>query len=217
MSTECRYCGSTSYGSATTSSPTLPSSSTASAGRWDLVENGTEREARMVSPNVQSASYFQQKGLVSVADGDALRRIKDIAETFGLPMSGHGSIRHGLNWLGAAVCPNKPKIVIWWPTEGNKTGGWINEFMNENQLILESNVNHEKSRLHVEACIAEHKDRAVFAKEHSNGMWYYRFIGLFKMNVEESRRTCKAVWERITNVDRFEVCPRRYVVPHKDK
>ena len=159
----------------------------------------------MTSPNIQSASFFQKKGLVSVADGDALRTIKDIAETFDLPLAGHGSIRRGFNWLGAAVCPHKPEVVIWWPTEGNKTGGWINEFMDEIQLILESNEDHEKSRLHVEARIAEQKDRAVFAKEHRNGKWYYRFIGLFKLNVPESRRTCKAVWERILNVDRFEV------------
>ena len=175
------------------------------ANRVDNIHQKLERKPRMMSPNVQSASHFQKKGFVSVADGDALRRIKDIAETFGLPMSGHGSIRHGINWLGAAVCPHKPEIVIWWPTEGNKTGGWVNEFMNENQLILESNEDHEKSRLHVEARIEEHKDRAVFSKEHSNGMWYYRFIGLFKLNVAESRRISKAAWERIPNVDRFEV------------
>ena len=46
----------------------------------------------MISPNVQPASYFQRKGFVSVADGDAIRTIKDIAETFGLPLAGHGSI-----------------------------------------------------------------------------------------------------------------------------
>ena len=159
----------------------------------------------MISPNVQPASYFQRKGFVSVADGDAIRTIKDIAETFGLPLAGHGSIRRGFGWKGAAVCPHRPEIVIWWPAEGNKTGGWINEFLNANQRILESNEDHEKSRLHVEARIDEHKDRAVFAKEHSNGMWYYRFIGFFKLNIAESRRTCTSVWEKIHNVDPSEV------------
>ena len=160
----------------------------------------------MTSPNIHSASYFRKKGFVSVADGDALRIIKDIAETFGLPLSGHDSIRRGFRWKGAAVCPHRPEIVIWWPAEGNKTGGWRNEFSDDNQRILESNEDHEKSRQHVEARIDEHKDRAVFAKEHCCGRgWYYRFIGLFKLNVTESRRICKAVWERIPNVDRFEV------------
>lgn len=160
----------------------------------------------MTSPKVQSASYFRKKGFVSVADGDALRRIRDIAETFGLPLSGPGSIRRGFGWKGAAVCPNRPEIVIWWPAEGNKTGGWRNKFLDDNQRILEYNEDHEITRRHIEDCIVEHKDRAVFAKEHYRGNdWCYRFIGLFKLNVAESRRICKAVWERIPYVDRFEV------------
>lgn len=64
----------------------------------------------------------------------------------------------------------------------------------------------EKSRQHVEERIAENRNRAVFKKEFKRGVGtYYRFVGLFRLNREESLRLTKSVWDRISSVDRFSV------------
>ena len=160
----------------------------------------------MNEPRIHNAKHYQERGYVSVTDGDALKLIKDIAETFGIPLTGPGGIKRGFNWLGAAQCPRQPEVVIWWPAPANTTGGWGNQFSDDDMRVVECNASHEKSRQHVEERIAENRNRAVFKKEFKRGVGtYYRFVGLFRLNREESLRLTKSVWDRISSVDRFSV------------
>ena len=153
---------------------------------------------------IHTPAYYRDRGYVSASDGDSLRVIKDIAETFGIPLTGPGGIKRGFNWLGAAPCPRQPEIIIWWPASSNLTGGWVNEFSDDNSTITEYNVSHEKSRKHLEDRLAENADRIVFKKGTVSGEGYL-FVGLFHLNRAESQRQCKAIWERVPGVEKFNV------------
>ena len=155
---------------------------------------------------IHNSDFYKRQGFVSANAEDSLRLIKDIAETFGVPLTGPGGIRRGFNWLGGASCPNQANIFLWWPAPSNETGGWGNEFNDDDTRIIETNASHEDNRQHIEEWIADGRDRAVFKKESQRSIGtYYRFIGIFRVNKAESRRASKLVWERVKGVDRLEV------------
>ena len=164
--------------------------------------------------NIQYEDGFKKKGYVSVSDGDAIEKIDRIARLFGIPICGRGGIRRrdyngNYRYKGAAVYPSQDSFEIWWPMQGNSRSPWHNEFYDSDTIVHEYHIDEAKSRSHVEGVIRANRQRVVWAhRENGRGGYCYKFVGVFKLNAEESRRLNKAVWERVA--DKFELASKQF-------
>jgi len=155
---------------------------------------------------VNPSAYYKKRGFVSVRERDGFRRIKDIAETFGVPVA---SIRRGFQYKGGALWPGHDGMLLWWPKPVDwctSKNVWMNEFGEADVEIAEWHEDHNASANHVEQVIAEGCARPTFkVEEHSKHGYCYRFIGVYRLDINRSRRAGKAIWVREPDVDRIEV------------
>ena len=150
--------------------------------------------------NVQKVTELKKKKYVSVRERDGLARIRDIAAVFGIP---EATVRRGCRYCGATAHPSLAKTDIWWPKEDARNS-FQNEFDADDTVIREWNIDKAKCLKFVNELLNDSKKRIVFkCEEHSIFGWAYRFIGVFAVDVEASRKEGKAVWRRKLETDKI--------------
>ena len=139
-----------------------------------------------------SVEYHKQKGVFKAEDNDQLRTIDDICAVFNTKPKYHGYLR-----VGTASVPNKEKLEIWYPNIHNRSG-WSNHLSEDQDTFEEFNEKDEiKRKKHVDTCIEDNKLRITFFRHKDElGMEFYKFIGIFALDIEEGKKQNKCIWGR---------------------
>ena len=134
---------------------------------------------------------YKAMGILKVEDKVILSNTDDICTIFETKVPKRGFLR-----AGGALLPNGD--LVWWPNAIHSI--WANEMSDDGEKIVEYNKSDEQKRnQHVENCLALNQRRITFyRKKNIFGQHYYRFVGVYQMDKEESRRINKCVWRRIS-------------------
>jgi len=140
-----------------------------------------------------TVEYHKQKGLFKADANEQLRTIDDICAVFDTKPKYRGYQR-----VGTTPVPNKEKLEIWYPNVNNHSG-WNNKLSEDQNTFEEFNEKDElKRKNHVKACIEDNKHRITFFHHKDElGMEFYKFIGVFALDIEESKKQNKCIWHRI--------------------
>lgn len=148
-----------------------------------------------------SAAFNRNKGYLDADELSCLRRIADIEELFGVKAR-----RMGFLVFGSVDCPaTYGHAELWWPrvmTSEPNYAGWINTFENADGVftIVERNVtNTTANREAVKKNCADDKVRIVLGVvegDESPVGYCYRFLGVFRLDIAESKRRNACIWRR---------------------
>jgi hypothetical protein len=145
-----------------------------------------------------SVSYHQKKGYFSVNENDYIRTIDDAAAIFGTKAKHKGFYRSaGFN------IPGKNGFIVWCPVVNNKI--WENLLLDNGHIITEvsKNATPDKRKQHYQNAVASGESRVTFFKEKDDlGFYFYRFVGVFKADLEKSIKEDKTVWVKVA--DRYD-------------
>lgn len=162
--------------------------------------NATPLEDR--KENEFSADFHKRRGYLAVGEFPCLSRIRDIAELFGVEV-----VRRGFLYPGAMDYPPMGNTEVWWPKiPAHDREGWHNDptYDNRHEIVGIKEYNPEKPALNdsvVKKNCSENKLRVVFANiegdRYMTGICY-RFLGVFKLNVDRSLEHPRACyWNRV--------------------
>ena len=149
--------------------------------------------------NTLTVEYHKNKGYVKVDDDEYVRTIDDICEIFGTKAKHRGFLR-----AGGATIPNDNDHVLWFPSVWNSSG-WHNDLFNA-YTIYEYNEDAETNKKHIEGIKNEYNKnilpkRVTFFREKDDlGFNFYRFVGVFELDYEESFTQDRTVWKRCSDV-----------------
>ena len=142
-----------------------------------------------------TVAYHMNKGYVKVEDDEYFRTIDDICETFGTKAKHRGFLR-----AGGADIPGRNDYMLWFPSVTNSSG-WHNVLFDE-QTIYESNEKDTTNNKHFEGIKNDHNlpRRVTFFREKDDlGFNFYRFVGVFELDYEESYKQGKTVWKKCSD------------------
>ena len=146
-----------------------------------------------------TVEYHKNKGCLKVDDDEYVRTIDDICEIFETKAKHRGFQR-----AGGANIPGNNEYILWFPSVWNSSG-WHNELINE-QIISEYNDNEKKNKKHFDGIKNEYNNntlpqRITFFREKDDlGFNFYRFVGVFELDYEESIAQNKTIWKRCSDV-----------------
>ena len=146
-----------------------------------------------------TVEYHKTKGYVKVDDDDYVKTIDDICEIFGTKAKHRGFLR-----AGGAKIPEHDEYMLWFPSVNNSSG-WNNVLFDE-QTIYEYNENEPTNKKHFEGIKNDYNNqilgkRVTFFREKDDlGFNFYRFVGVFSLDYEESIKLNKSVWKRVSDV-----------------
>lgn len=141
---------------------------------------------------VLNPNGYKTMGILKVEDGVILSNTDDICTIFETKVPKRGFLR-----AGGVLLPNGD--LVWWPNAIHSI--WANEMSDDGEKIIEyyNKSDEQKRNQHVENCLALNQRRITFyRKKNIFGQHYYRFVGVYEMDKEESRRINKCVWRRIS-------------------
>lgn len=140
---------------------------------------------------VLNPDSYKAKGILKVEDGVILSNTDEICTIFEMKVPKRGYLR-----AGGVLLPNRD--FVWWPNAIQKK--WANEMSDDGEKIVEYDKSDEqKCNQHVKEYLAVNQRRITFfRKKNIFGQHYYRFVGVYEMDKEESRRINKCVWCRIS-------------------
>ena len=153
--------------------------------------------------------HYRQKGVLSLKDNQELSSPTEICNIFGIL---NAPQRGSTVWYR----DKDESYRIWWPREnyedanGNISGDWYNRMTGdkiEEYCLKPGNDNgHNPRQEHLDKVIKENRPRIVFyAKRNMLNERLYRYVGVFKLDVEESRKEGKCVWKRNDKSEGFEL------------
>lgn len=144
----------------------------------------------------RTPDYYQRKGYFAVGDNEYMETIDDICEAFGTRARHRGFLRAG----EAYVDENS---ILWFPNVENKK--WHNEFLEDEATILEypEDLSDRKRHMLKHTTDPERRRITFFRQKDDLGFNYYKFVGVFMIDVRQSQKECRCVWKRIT--DRYEL------------
>lgn len=136
---------------------------------------------------------YKNKGVLKVEDDIILSNTDEICQIFGLKEAPkRGFLRKG----GVEISNG---YLVWWPNAKHPI--WINEMSDNGNTIVEYNNDPNKRTAHVND-ISENKQdelRITFYRKRDNfGQNYYRFVGVYKIDVEASKKDNMCIWRRIS-------------------
>lgn len=138
-----------------------------------------------------TAQYYKNKGYLNYKEDPSFKTIKDVCDIFGARVPYRGYLRKG-----GVPHPNKTNYFIWWPIDQNKI--WINNISMDNEIIYESHKDIEKRIKHVNNTIKLNQKRIVFYRNTDViGFTFYRFKGVFELNLDMSSTENGLIWKRI--------------------
>jgi hypothetical protein len=141
--------------------------------------------------NEFTPEYHKKKGVLKIQENPCLRTIEDICKLFEVKVPMRGYLRQG-----GTVHPTEKDLRIWWPIENNKL--WENEISNNEELIYERCRDLQKRKSHVENIIGDiHKRAVFFCNTDVLGFTFYRFKGIFEIDLERTKPETGIAWKRI--------------------
>lgn len=141
--------------------------------------------------NEFSPQYHKSKGILKIEEEPGFRTIEDICELFSVKVPKRGFLR-----AGGVKHPTDENLFIWWPVDKNKN--WENEIIENDTIIIERNKDMEKRKNHVNSCLNSPANRIVFYRNLDIlGFNFYRFKGIFTLDIEKSSPEKGVVWRRI--------------------
>lgn len=145
---------------------------------------------------MMTPGYYISKGYFMVSENDYIKTIDDAATIFRTKAKHRGYLRSA-----SFTVPNDPNKKVWLPSKGNRY--WENELLDES-TILEYSKDPNKRQSHVEEKIAENETRITFFRQKDIlGFNYYKFVGVFSIDKDESRKKNMCVWTR--DSDRYDL------------
>lgn len=157
--------------------------------------------------------YYTQKGYFEIDDETELSSPTEICNCFGFVNPAERGARK-LDIDGG-------NTIIWWPSENyelqdgswiNKNSHWYNRLSKDGKTIVEYNIDlgtdEEKMKSSCEDEISKNRKRVVFYKKRNmlkDNL--YQFVGVFELNVDETRKKKQRVYTRIA--DTIEI-PNQY-------
>lgn len=146
--------------------------------------------------NLWTPEYYKCKGYFKVEDDDYVKNIDDAAEVFNTTARHRGYLR-----AAGFDVPGKANVIVWCPAKNNKL--WSNELVVEDgrTFIYEYNYDPQKRDEHVgKHSESEKETRITFFREKDDlGFNYYKFVGVFKIDQDKSKKLKKCVWVRESN------------------
>ena len=153
--------------------------------------------------------HYRQKGVLSLKDNQELSSPTEICNIFGIL---NAPQRGSTVWYR----DKDESYRIWWPREnyedanGNISGDWYNRMTGdkiEEYCLKPGNGNgHNPRQEHLDKVINEDRPRIVFyAKRNMLNERLYRYVGVFELDKEKSRKEGKCVWKRNDKSEGFEL------------
>lgn len=139
-----------------------------------------------------TALHFIKKGSLHLNDEPSLKTIEEVCALFAAEVPYRGYLRKG-----GTPHPKYSNYFIWWPIEKNRS--WNNKISINNDTIYESHNNMEKRIKHVNDTIKHNHKRIVFYRNTDVlGFTFYRFKGVFELNLDLTSTESGLVWKRIS-------------------
>lgn len=141
-----------------------------------------------------SVEYHRKKGYLKVDESEYIRTIDEAFAVFGAKAKHRGFLR-----VAGASIPNKENEIVWCPNSVHRI--WCNELSEDGLEIREYNKGDEQARReHIERYMSSNQRRITFFREEDElGFRFYRFVGVFELNKNKSKKENKCVWERISD------------------
>lgn len=146
-----------------------------------------------------SPEYYKKKGYLAVSENEYVKNIDDAAAIFNTRAKHRGYLRAA----GFAV-PNKENYMVWLPASNNRL--WNNQISEDGKFIFEyQKTDEEKRKKHVSDILKNPEENRItfFREKDKLGFNFYKFVGVFKLNVQETIKQNKCVWERCA--ERYEL------------
>ena len=147
--------------------------------------------------------YYSKKGYFDINDSTELTSPTEICNCFGL----ENAAQRGATWL------KKNEILIWWPHENEETEyRWYNKLSDNGVEIVEQDNNPkdgEKDKFYLDAIKKDTniKRLVFYRKKNMLNDKLYRFVGVFMLDVDETKNRHERVYKRID--DNFKL-PNKY-------
>ncbi len=130
--------------------------------------------------------------VLRVHDNPFFKNIDAICEAFGVPVK---SVHLGYMRRSSAIHPSRPNIHLWWPSENHAK--WDNRLSGNGMTFTSCSRKGPFSTAGIIDPDASQGLTAIFFRKvgHPYG---YRFVGLFKTNVDESVKRHMHVYDRVS-------------------
>lgn len=144
--------------------------------------------------NLWTPEYYKRKGYLRVSDNDYVKNIDDAATVFNTKAKHRGFLR-----AAGFDVPNEKNTIVWCPSKNNKQ--WSNELVEDGTVIYECNNDPKKSGGHVKNHIQKDNETRItfFLEKDDLGFNFYKFVGVFEIDREESQKLNKCVWVKIAD------------------
>lgn len=164
-----------------------------------LIKKKIEEQGEKFKPwtgdDMLSPEYHKKKGYLKVSENEYVRNIDDAAKIFNTKAIHRGYLR-----AGGFKVPGKDDYLVWLPSSNNRL--WDNQMSNDGLKILEyQKADPVKRSNHVDRVISQSSNEkriTFFHEKDALGFNFYKFVGVFRLNIQESRNENKCVWERYT-------------------
>lgn len=143
--------------------------------------------------------FYKKKGYLAVSENEYVKNIDAAAAIFNTRAKHRGYLRAA----GFAV-PNKENCMVWLPASNNRL--WNNQISEDGKFIFEyQKTDEEKRKKHVSDILKNPEENRItfFREKDKLGFNFYKFVGVFKLNVQETKKQNKCVWERCA--ERYEL------------
>lgn len=140
-----------------------------------------------------SPEYHKSKGYFSVSEFDYVRNIDDAAAIFDTIVKHRGFQR-----VGGFIIPGEKNMIVWCPSANNEH--WSNTMSSDRCFIREvkKNANEEERKAIKLEALNNKEQRVTFFKEKDAlGFNFYRFVGVFEIDEEKTRKEDCRVWKRL--------------------
>lgn len=161
-----------------------------------LIRKKIQAQGELFKPwegdNTLSVEYHQRKGYLSANENDSVRTIDDAFAVFNVKAKHRGFLR-----VSGVTLPYEENTTVWCPNSNHRI--WSNELSDDEQTIYEYNKTNDKERSeHVDHWVNRpHRRITFFRGKDELGFCFYRFVGIFEINKEKSKKENKCVWERV--------------------
>ena len=142
--------------------------------------------------NLWTPEYYKKKGYIRVSDNDYVKNIDDAATVFNTKAKHRGFLR-----AAGFDVPGVANTIVWCPAKNNKQ--WSNKLVEDGTVIYESSIKDTKK--HVDNHVGKDNETRItfFLEKDDLGFNFYKFVGVFEIDREESQKLNKCVWVKIAD------------------
>jgi len=139
------------------------------------------------------AEFYKGHSLLKVSDDVALETIEQICELFKVKVPKMGFLRKG-----AVPYSLMENTILWWPSDYNPK--WENRISPDGNTITERAINEKIPGAHATGVLSHPHRRITFFKDRDIlGYTYYRFKGVFELDMSRSNTANGLFWSRVSD------------------